>query len=98
MVKKKVVKKSKKVMSLYMLSYICYNSFIMNSALSGFLDMTTPVTFLQETYDELKKVVWPTRDEVIRLTGAVTLISILVGLYIGALDYIFAKLIALILK
>ena len=32
---------------------------------------TTPVNFLREVRDELKKVVWPTRDEVIRLTGVV---------------------------
>ena len=29
--------------------------------------MITPVTFLRETWDELKKVVWPTRNEIITL-------------------------------
>jgi preprotein translocase subunit SecE len=60
--------------------------------------MTTPVTFLQETYAELKKVVWPTRNEVVRLTLVVIAISILVGLYIGGIDYVFTKITELIVK
>ena len=60
--------------------------------------MITPVTFLRETYDELKKVVWPTRDEVIRLTLVVIAISIVVGLYIGGIDYIFTKVTEFIVK
>jgi len=60
--------------------------------------MTTPVVFLRETYDEIKKVVWPTRNEVIRLTLVVITISILTGLYIGGLDYIFTKITELIVK
>ena len=60
--------------------------------------MTSPVTFLRETYDELKKVVWPTRNEVFRLTGVVIAISVIVGLYIGGLDYIFTKITGLLIK
>lgn len=54
--------------------------------------MTTPIAFIQQTYDELKKVVWPTREELIRLTGIVIIISIIVGLYIGGIDYVLTKL------
>lgn len=60
--------------------------------------MTTPANFLRETYDELKKVVWPTRQEVIRLTVIVIIISVLVGLYIGAIDFIFTKATELLLQ
>ncbi|HZE87707.1 MAG TPA: preprotein translocase subunit SecE [Methylomirabilota bacterium] len=60
--------------------------------------MTTPVTFLRETYDELKKVVWPTRNQVIRLTLVVISISVAIGLYIGGLDYIFTKVTELVVK
>ena len=60
--------------------------------------MTTPATFLKETYDELKEVVWPTRNEVIRLTLVVIAISILVGLYIGGIDYILTKITEFIVK
>lgn len=53
--------------------------------------MASPITFIQQTYDELKKVVWPTREELVRLTVIVIIISIIVGLYIGALDFIITK-------
>lgn len=60
--------------------------------------MTTPLAFLKETRDELKKVVWPTRSEVIRLTFIVITISIVVGFYIGGLDYILTKTTEAVLK
>jgi preprotein translocase subunit SecE len=59
---------------------------------------TTPVVFLKEVNEELKKVVWPTRPEVIRLTTVVILVSLIVGIYLGALDLIFTKLLALFIK
>ena len=60
--------------------------------------MTTPVTFLKEVRDELKKVVWPTREQTIRLTIVVIGVSIGVGLFIGTLDFIFTKLTEIVLK
>jgi len=60
--------------------------------------MTTPVNFLKETYDELKKVVWPTREEVVRLTLVVIAVSVIIGIYIGGIDYIFTKITELIVK
>lgn len=60
--------------------------------------MTTPVTFIKQTQDELRKVTWPTRSEIIRLTSVVILVSLGVGLYIGALDYLFTGLLQLIVK
>ncbi len=60
--------------------------------------MTTPVKFILETYAELRKVIWPTRQEVVRLTLVVITISVAVGLYIGGLDFAFTKLMAMILK
>ena len=60
--------------------------------------MVSPVTYIQETWDEMQKVKWPTRVEIIRLTTIVIIISIIVGLYIGALDFIFTKSVELILK
>jgi preprotein translocase subunit SecE len=60
--------------------------------------MSKPVAFLQETYAELKKVVWPTRQEIIRLTLIVIFISVIMGIYIGGLDWLFAKAMELVLK
>jgi preprotein translocase subunit SecE len=59
---------------------------------------TTPTAFLRETRDELKKVVWPTKQEIIRLTAVVIAVSLLVGLFLGGLDFIFTKSIQTIVK
>lgn len=60
--------------------------------------MTTPVTFIQEVQGELKKVTWPTRQEVVRLTAVVIAVSLIVGVYIGGLDYIFTSLLKLVVR
>ena len=52
----------------------------------------TPVDFFKEVREELKKVVWPSKEEVIRLTGVVVLVSATVGLYLGGADFILTKL------
>jgi len=46
----------------------------------------TPVEFVFEVRDELSKVVWPTREQAIKLTLIVIGTSIAVGLFIGGLD------------
>ena len=56
-----------------------------------------PLRFLKEVRSELKRVVWPTRQEAIRLTSVVVIVSTIVGIYIGTLDYIFAKIMGLLL-
>ena len=60
--------------------------------------MTTPVAFIKETIDELKKVTWPKQQEVIRLTVTVLLISLIVGLYIGTLDFTFTNILQMLVK
>jgi preprotein translocase subunit SecE len=51
-----------------------------------------PVVFLKEVRSELAKVIWPTKNEVIKLTLIVVVISVVIGLYIGGLDFVFTKL------
>ncbi len=53
---------------------------------------------VREIRSELKKVVWPTRDEAIRLTIVVIGVCTAVGLFLGAADYIFAQTFTLILR
>ena len=60
--------------------------------------MTTPVSFLRETQEELKKVTWPSRDEVIRLTLVVIAVSVIVGVFVGGLDFVFTTLLQMIIK
>jgi preprotein translocase subunit SecE len=57
---------------------------------------TTPANFLREVRDELKKVVWPTKQEIIRLTGVVILVSLFVGIFLGGADFILTKLVAIL--
>lgn len=58
----------------------------------------SPVKFLKEVKSELKQVTWPTKKDVTRLTSIVVAISLVVGVYIGILDYVFTKLIQLVVK
>jgi preprotein translocase subunit SecE len=60
--------------------------------------MTSPITFVSQTYDELKKVVWPTRDELTKLTIIVLFISLIVGVYIGGIDIILTKITEALIK
>ncbi len=57
-----------------------------------------PVKYLRETLAELKLVSWPSRQTTVRLTVIVIVISILVGAYIGALDYGLTNILKLIIK
>lgn len=45
---------------------------------------------IKDSYQELKKVVWPTRKEVIQHTMIVIIFSISIALFLGALDFLFA--------
>lgn len=60
--------------------------------------MTSPIKFLSETKEELQKVTWPTRAEVTRLTIIVIVSSLIVGVYIGGVDFLFTKALELVLK
>ena len=51
----------------------------------------SPVAFLQETVVELKKSVWPSREETSRLTAVVIVLVIAAGFFLGGLDRIFAE-------
>lgn len=49
----------------------------------------SPATYLKNSWVELKKVTWPTRQEAIRSTGVVIVFSVIVALFLGVLDYLF---------
>ncbi|MCL5784475.1 MAG: preprotein translocase subunit SecE [Patescibacteria group bacterium] len=56
------------------------------------------IDFLTEVRVELSKVVWPTPDLTIRLTVIVILVTVIVGFFIGAIDYLLTSALALIMK
>ena len=51
-------------------------------------------TFFADIIGELRKVVWPTRQETTRLTLIVIGLCVVMGLILGAVDYGFSELVA----
>lgn len=56
------------------------------------------ITYLKESREELKKVVWPTRKEVIEMTMAVVILVVFVGALLGLFDYLLNQALTLILN
>lgn len=54
---------------------------------SGF-SLAGVVQYLKEVREELKKAVWPTREELIRMTQVVLFLIAVTALYCGGLDAI----------
>jgi len=55
-------------------------------------------TYLAGSKEEFKNVTWPTRIEASRLTLYVVGGSLLVGLFVGGVDVLLGKLLALLLR
>lgn len=51
------------------------------------------VRYYRETVGELRKVVWPTREEAFRLTQIVLIVITLTAILLGTADYLFGQLI-----
>ena len=49
--------------------------------------------YFREVMGELKKVVWPTREETRRLTIMVIIVSITIGIFLGAVDMGFTRIV-----
>ena len=54
---------------------------------SASTDRVGPVQYLREVREELRKVAWPTRPEVVRYSIIVTATIVVYTAYIGAIDY-----------
>jgi len=52
--------------------------------------------FFDESWSELKKVSWPTRDQVRNLTVLVFAVSAAIGVFIAAWDFVFTEAVRLI--
>jgi preprotein translocase subunit SecE len=48
-----------------------------------------PIGFLRETVSELRKSVWPSKEETARLTAIVIVLSVAMGFFLGLLDRFF---------
>ena len=52
----------------------------------------SPVLFMQDVVSELRKSVWPSREETARLTAIVIALAVVIGFFLGGLDRLFAEL------
>jgi preprotein translocase subunit SecE len=55
------------------------------------------VNYLRDVRIELRKVVWPTRQEALNLTMVTLALSLAVGLFLGGVDFIFQEFFRLLL-
>ena len=55
-------------------------------------------TWVRDVRSELRKVVWPTREEAIKLTTVVVVLSVIVGFFLGMVDAIFSTMITWFLQ
>jgi len=49
------------------------------------------VQFFQDVVSELRKAIWPTREETIRLTWVVLVVASIVGALLGGFDFVLSR-------
>ncbi len=54
--------------------------------------------YLKDTRGELRKTSWPTREQATNLTLIVLAVTIVMAAFLGALDFVFAQVIRLIVS
>ena len=55
------------------------------------------LAFLQEAKQELRKVIWPPRRQILTSTGVVIILVFLAACYLGLVDYILSRIVRLVL-
>ena len=60
--------------------------------------MAKVVQFIKESKAELKKVVWPTKEDVFSSIKVVIISTVIIAVILGALDLGFSELFRLIMK
>jgi preprotein translocase subunit SecE len=50
------------------------------------------ISFFSETKQELKKVTWPTRHELMGSTGVVIVTTLILAAFIGFVDFILSQI------
>jgi preprotein translocase subunit SecE len=51
------------------------------------------ISFFQESYAELKKVTWPSREEAVASTKVVLVSTLIIAAMLGLVDFILFKLV-----
>ena len=50
----------------------------------------------RQTIGELRKVTWPTKEDALALTRIVLIVTVIMSAILGILDFIFARLVGLL--
>lgn len=53
--------------------------------------MNKMIRYFKESHHELKKVVWPSRDEVIASTKVVMISTVVIALILGLVDFLLVQ-------
>ena len=53
--------------------------------------------FLQDVHHELERVVWPSHEDTWSFTVIVLITIVIVGTWVGALDWIFARIMGMLM-
>ena len=61
-------------------------------------ERTSPAEFFRQVRAELRKVAWPSRDEVVNYSVLVFVVLVILIALIFALDYVLAKFVFFLLK
>ncbi|OGY26994.1 MAG: preprotein translocase subunit SecE [Candidatus Woykebacteria bacterium RIFCSPHIGHO2_01_FULL_39_12] len=56
------------------------------------------INFLKEVQEEMGKVTWPTRNQTIKMSLLVVAVSIIFGVFLGALDFLLTKALTIIIE
>ena len=54
--------------------------------------------FIQETRQELKKVSWPSREELLGSTGVVIAMTFALAAFVGAIDFVLSILMRFLIR
>ncbi|MBN1899649.1 MAG: preprotein translocase subunit SecE [Spirochaetes bacterium] len=54
--------------------------------------------FLKEAYAELKKVTWPSRDELKESTMVVLVTTVIISLFLGLVDKLVSEVVKMVIK
>lgn len=47
------------------------------------------VAYVRESFDEFRRVTWPTKNQAIRLSAIVLTFVLIAAVFIGAIDFVF---------
>ncbi len=56
------------------------------------------INYLSEVRTEMSKVTWPTRAQTVKMTILVISISVVIGVFIGGLDFFLSRIVGILVQ